>query len=66
MFGLGTWKYLCLWFFLVSFMFLSLVTVGLYSIYVRGIGVFLSGSGSNDFSLVSDKLSLYCKTFILT
>jgi hypothetical protein len=59
MFGLGTWKYLCLWFFLFLFMFLSLVTVGLYSIYVRGFGVFLSGRGSSDFSLVAEKLSLY-------
>jgi hypothetical protein len=39
-------------------MFLSLVNVGLYSIYIRGPGVFLLGKGSNDFSLVADKLSL--------
>jgi hypothetical protein len=45
-------------------MFLSPVTAGLYSIYVSGFGVFLSGRGSNDFSLVAGKLSLYIYIFI--
>jgi hypothetical protein len=56
MFGLGRNIYAsgfsCL------FMIISLVTVGLFYIHVRGSRVFLSGKGSNDFSLVVDKLSL--------